>query len=552
MAIQRHFVTIGERQVHYRRAGDGPALLMLHASLNTSATFLPLIPDLAKDFTVIAMDTPGYGLSDCLSDQPPEVEDYSDGVIEFMDALGLKRVALYGMLTGTMIGLDLGSRYPERFSAVILNTMLVHSKAELKDFLDRFTPPYELRIDGAHLVQAWALMRRNAIAYPWFSPNPNTRFDLPLPPPDELHLRLMNCLSAGAEYSWGAKAAFRFLLRANTGASRVPTVFFSDRSQPFGEHAKRLEPLPEQSSVYWFDNWGDLPRHISKVIKKMPAADVPGPIPPATGMDARMSSQCVAIGDMQLHLRCCLEGEGVPVLLIHGAGASAQVIQHYSQSILGRRPVLAVDWAGHGESSGWPNTKGDPSAFIADCFAAVLDQLKLERVDLFAAECGAVPAFELARRAPQRIESIAWAEVLLPPLRVLPLYRHRYAPDVEPDASGSYLLRAWAFVRDRELYWPWFETSQAGIIWAPRFASLERQQDRVLALLKATSAVGEVYDIAFDSRWRALLSASPVPARVCTYVADPREAHVTAAAELLGTEPITLGTDETCWIEEAL
>ena len=71
MEISRHFVTIDRRQVHYRRAGEGPTLLMLHASLNTSATFLPLIGPLGNDFTVIALDTPGYGLSYVLSPEPP-------------------------------------------------------------------------------------------------------------------------------------------------------------------------------------------------------------------------------------------------------------------------------------------------------------------------------------------------------------------------------------------------------------------------------------------------------------------------------------------------
>jgi len=32
LKITKHFVTVGQRRVHYLRAGQGPAVAMLHAS----------------------------------------------------------------------------------------------------------------------------------------------------------------------------------------------------------------------------------------------------------------------------------------------------------------------------------------------------------------------------------------------------------------------------------------------------------------------------------------------------------------------------------------
>ena len=64
--VTRHFVTIGSRQVHYRRLGSGPALLLVHETPMTGAMLLPLAQKLADRYTVIALDTPGYGSSDQL------------------------------------------------------------------------------------------------------------------------------------------------------------------------------------------------------------------------------------------------------------------------------------------------------------------------------------------------------------------------------------------------------------------------------------------------------------------------------------------------------
>ena len=104
MSLTRHFVTLSdrgrERQVHYRRQGDGPALLLLHQSPQSSREREPLMAQWSENFTVIAPDTPGYGLSDPLQKTDATMEDLADGVMEFADAIGLSRFGVYGYHTG--------------------------------------------------------------------------------------------------------------------------------------------------------------------------------------------------------------------------------------------------------------------------------------------------------------------------------------------------------------------------------------------------------------------------------------------------------------------
>ena len=86
MEARRHYVTVGNRQVHYYRLGQGPVILAFHSSPQTGNFVLPYLKDFANRFTIIAPDTPGYGGSDPLPPEYPTIEDYADAAVPFADA----------------------------------------------------------------------------------------------------------------------------------------------------------------------------------------------------------------------------------------------------------------------------------------------------------------------------------------------------------------------------------------------------------------------------------------------------------------------------------
>ena len=53
-SITRHFSTVENRQVHYRMAGSGPPVVMLHMSPLSSLTFESVMQSWADAFTLIA------------------------------------------------------------------------------------------------------------------------------------------------------------------------------------------------------------------------------------------------------------------------------------------------------------------------------------------------------------------------------------------------------------------------------------------------------------------------------------------------------------------
>jgi pimeloyl-ACP methyl ester carboxylesterase len=104
-----------------RRAG--PPLLLLHGMLVTSHVFVRLIPELSRDFQVLAPDLPGTGDSD----RPPPIlcHGYSarwlaGAVLEMLDAIACERVDIVGHSWGGAVAACLVDAAPERVRRLVL------------------------------------------------------------------------------------------------------------------------------------------------------------------------------------------------------------------------------------------------------------------------------------------------------------------------------------------------------------------------------------------------------------------------------------------------
>ncbi|MBM7505105.1 alpha/beta fold hydrolase [Agromyces aurantiacus] len=112
-------IDTGDVRLHAVIGGRGPALLLIHGWPETWYAWRLLMPELAKDFTVIAVDQRGAGLSD-----KPE-SGYDTGtvardLIGLMDALGHERFAVVGHDTGFAVGYALAADHADRVTRVAL------------------------------------------------------------------------------------------------------------------------------------------------------------------------------------------------------------------------------------------------------------------------------------------------------------------------------------------------------------------------------------------------------------------------------------------------
>jgi pimeloyl-ACP methyl ester carboxylesterase len=103
-------VEVAEVQIAYRRAGQGPPLVLLHGGLSDSREWRRQLDGLSDEFDVVAWDAPGCGDSS----DPPEtfrLPDYADCLAGFIEALGLARPHVGGLSFGAGLALELYRRH---------------------------------------------------------------------------------------------------------------------------------------------------------------------------------------------------------------------------------------------------------------------------------------------------------------------------------------------------------------------------------------------------------------------------------------------------------
>jgi pimeloyl-ACP methyl ester carboxylesterase len=107
--IPVQYTTIDGTRVRYIRAGQGPNLVLLHTIRTQLDLFQKVIPRLAREFTVYALDYPGHGYSDI-----PQVEYrpelFVDTIEKFLEQQGIRDAILAGVSIGGVIPLLLAAK----------------------------------------------------------------------------------------------------------------------------------------------------------------------------------------------------------------------------------------------------------------------------------------------------------------------------------------------------------------------------------------------------------------------------------------------------------
>src|SRR4249920_1843805 len=114
------YVDTGDLRLHAVTGGDGPPLLLVHGWPQTWYAWRMLMPTLARDFSVVAVDQRGIGLSD----KPQHGYDtatLASDLVALMDVLGHSRFALYGTDTGMPIAYALAADHPERVDRLVVS-----------------------------------------------------------------------------------------------------------------------------------------------------------------------------------------------------------------------------------------------------------------------------------------------------------------------------------------------------------------------------------------------------------------------------------------------
>jgi pimeloyl-ACP methyl ester carboxylesterase len=528
MRITKHFVTIGARRVHYLRAGNGPAVAMLHASPCSAKVMRPIVEAYAERFTAIAFDTPGFGLSDKLPITTPSVEDFADALAETLDALGIEQTATYGRHTGASIAVEFAARHPARCAMALADGYAVfvnpYTDEQLERYLERIEPVW----DGAHLLRLWFRYRDQHVFWPWNNRTAAARSDTDVPDLDFLHRGVVELLEAGDDYRIGYAAPFRHRALGVLADLKVPVCF---GSRP-GDSMHLTRPLYPSSA------WTEvMPREFDAataaeraILERHPARGVPPEPPPCAPLPGRTTTNYVDVEGAQILVRSIGEFGGAvePLVVIHHAPGSSALYEPLLVEIGRARPVLAFDLPGHGESD---PLEGNPQQVSGWAVSAekVLERLRIRSAYLYGHNGGAAVAVELARRAGTRVRGIALdAPIFLSDADRL-RYAATYAPPVEPVWEGSHLLRAWHHLRDSELWWPWFERGYRNARTAPPRIDPGELMLRVREAIKQPSSYGPAWRANMGYTWRDRLAGVKVPVLLMAATEDTF-AHLLPAA----------------------
>ncbi|WP_044564184.1 alpha/beta hydrolase [Azospirillum sp. B4] len=231
-AIRRGFVDTSFGQVHYRTIGDGPVLIMHHASPGSAKQLEGLMRLLAAEFRVVAFDTPGNGDSSPLSIATPTIADLAAGLLQAVVDLGIEQAVVYGSHTGANIAMELAIAAPGIVRKVVLDGIAVFSPEQQADYLKRYALPFTADLDGAYLMRCFMFCRDQYLFFPWFARDREHRRANGLGTPQALHNWVLEVLKANDTYPLSYRAAFAYDPPARIGLVGQPILALASEDDP--------------------------------------------------------------------------------------------------------------------------------------------------------------------------------------------------------------------------------------------------------------------------------------------------------------------------------
>ncbi|MEU1002297.1 alpha/beta fold hydrolase [Streptomyces tibetensis] len=108
-----------EGTLRYLKAGSGAPLVLLHTVRTQAEHFRLLIPSIAEQYTVYALDLPGMGYSEIVPGASYDEPAMRAGVERLLTELDLHDVTLVGESMGAVLALTTAADLPERVRRVV-------------------------------------------------------------------------------------------------------------------------------------------------------------------------------------------------------------------------------------------------------------------------------------------------------------------------------------------------------------------------------------------------------------------------------------------------
>jgi pimeloyl-ACP methyl ester carboxylesterase len=104
--------------LYYETQGSGRPLILLHGGLGSGEMFGPILPALAADHQVIAVDLQGHGRTADI-DRPIDARLMADDIAALIDHLGLDKPDVVGYSLGGGVAMHLAFKYPDKIRKLV-------------------------------------------------------------------------------------------------------------------------------------------------------------------------------------------------------------------------------------------------------------------------------------------------------------------------------------------------------------------------------------------------------------------------------------------------
>ncbi|MDJ0653910.1 MAG: alpha/beta fold hydrolase [Xanthomonadales bacterium] len=454
--MRRGYVNIGSavepRRIHFRAAGAGPPLIMLHASPMSSAAMVPLMLALADRATVIAPDTPGYGQSDPLGMPGDDLLPYIDALDRFRSGLGITKAGFYGTATGAQIAIEYAKTCTEHVACLILDNAADFTDDDREAIVHDYFPDLSVEDNGAHLMRLWAVARDLMLFFPWHRREPEHRLAQGAISAAASHAMARCYLEAGPDYDRAYRAAFNNEKKERLLGVTAPTTIMRWEGSILKPYTDRFDEMPwpehfhmQHCGPAMEDRLAGLQSAVDSSLMSAGLETVGA----GTLGDRAGDFRFVDTAAGQLHLREA--GAGKPLLLLHDLGESGQALSGHVEIMSAARWVLVPDLPGHGQSL--VPGDGDYLEQAAAALAQMLDERSVEQCDVMAWGRSAAIGGLLGKR----VSRLVLINPVDGPALASQVDLKRETADLEPAADGSHLVKIWAMLYQRQLFHPWYQ-----------------------------------------------------------------------------------------------
>ncbi len=530
LGVHRYFLSVGNRRIHFVRAGNGPPVVLIHASPANVWEMLPAIEYLSPKFTCFAIDIPGLGLSEPLDLAELSLSDLADVFAESMRLIGLPPCPIYGRHTGAAIALELAVGHQAQVTGVVLDGLSIFTDSECESIFKGYFPPMPVDELGGHFAQTWTRFRDHLIWFPWFKRRPENLNQYDLAPPARIQNLVMMYYYAAKAYQPVYRAALSHGKRAFAAVLQLesPAVFTALETDMLYPHLDRLPTLKSTQEIRQIGQSVDR-KHalIAESFIRFSAASSALIAKSAMGSSIAVARQFIDVmcgeTETQLHVRYAGNILSPPLLLLHDAPGSALFLEPLIVQLSSRFFVCAPDMPGCGESAPLTGKSGE----IADFAAIMLDlcaRVDLNRPLVYGIGFGSSVAVDIANTTPSNLSGLIVRSVLLADAERVSQMRQRFAPEITLEKDGSHWYRTWQMLRDSYVYWPWYDTrkqSQHGIC---SDFNAEKLHAWTFDLMKQPSSHRQIIYAALRYDAGAALAQVNVPLVICSDPCAPLSA----------------------------